>query len=330
MSASSASEPNSSSASGTGPVRRTVTPCAGSRPSDRAVARMASLAAVPGCRARVVHHRLNQDDLSRSRSLRLSPLRSACATRRRPAARPAAFSTVSANAVISGSMSASFICPYLIALQAVRERGEHAPEARIGRQRRQQRLRAREPFVVARTSASGSSNRPLRSKNGPPSRLLARLEKLRLRLQRIGEPSRRRHRPVRASLPSTTTMVRLSSCGNAAWNSRSRCRHSSLDEISSSVLAVMAKCCAAYSSAAADSSDGDEHDDQRMAGADCDDAADQRRPVDKKRLRGWEMIAWLAKRAARGQTVKPCLWRLSGNGQDQIAGFEWQVSERAS
>src|SRR3954452_9366010 len=46
-------------------------------------------------------------------------------------------------------------------------------------------------------------------------------------------------------------MVRFSTCGNAAWNSSSRCRHSSLGEIRSSVLAVIAKCRAAYIAAPA-------------------------------------------------------------------------------
>ena len=81
----------------------------------------------------------------------------------------AALSNVSASAAISGWNVVELRLAVLDALQEARHGGQHAAQRRIGRQRRQQGLRARQAFDRRLNLRSGRNNKPLRSKNGPPS-----------------------------------------------------------------------------------------------------------------------------------------------------------------
>ena len=141
---SSASDANSSSASGTGPVRRMRTPWASSRPSERAAARIALLAASPGCKAlksitgwtirmRRVWRRTSDDrhEVLPGEEGRLSRRR---LVERIGERRQQRLELVELRLAV------------LDALQEARHGGEHAAQRRIRRQRRHQGLRARQAF----------------------------------------------------------------------------------------------------------------------------------------------------------------------------------------
>ena len=139
-----ASDANSSSASGTGPVRRMRTPWASSRPSERAAARIALLAASPGCKAlksitgwtmrtRRVWRRTSDDPHD------VLPGEEGGLARRRLVERIGERHQQRLELV-------ELRLAVLDALQEARHGGQHAAQRRIRRQRRQQGLRARQAF----------------------------------------------------------------------------------------------------------------------------------------------------------------------------------------
>ena len=127
-------------------------------------------------------------------------------------------------------------------LQDIRDGGQDTPQTGVGGERGKHRLGALEPFRGRRDVFQRAQQQPVAVEKRPAVGAVHRVEKA--GLSRSASASR----PAAASAssgvaPSTTTMVRLSNCGNAASNASPCCRHFNFFEINSSVLAVMAKCC---------------------------------------------------------------------------------------
>ena len=225
----SASVANSSSDSGTGPVRRTRTPLSWLKCSSAAAARIASVALAPGSSAPKSSLGCTSMKRRSSRGSAGLPLTSV-RQEKNGLPPPATFSSVSPNAVTGRAMSASLACPCETPSRAVcrlvmmpRSEGSDAIGPRNG-------AAAIICSVLVLTSARERNSKPLRLKKSPPSGRRTTENSLVWPASFAVSDAA----PDSASsgvAPSITTRIRLTCCGNRESKWISRCRQSTLGEI---------------------------------------------------------------------------------------------------